>query len=381
MSWLGRRQEVKEVAEETERRLLASEGAAARCRREVGTLRAVLSQVDTAILAVDREHHRLYANPAAERLWALGPDASARVTALARLPELLAGLDEVGTQGGAWRRRLTLPDERTLEVNISALDAEAGSVILARDVSENVRLEMVRRDFIAALSHELRTPLTSIQGYAEMLRRSPEPNAATRAEFLDIVIENTGRLSRLAQDLVLLSSLETGAYPFRFEPLDATTLVPPALAVMAPLAQDFKCQLLALDFDPGVVWGDRDALHRVLLNLIENAIVHGSAADRTVPLQIELSGSRENEHYVWRVSDNGPGIGSADQPRVFERFYQVGSAHTSGPTRRQRGAGLGLAVVKHVVREHGGEVAVESRLGEGSTFLIRLPLSQNGNNL
>jgi len=212
-----------------------------RLRREATTLRTVLDHVETAILAIRRDHHRLYANPAAERLWALGPEPAGRVTSLARLPELMAGLEEVAGGGPAWRRRLLLPDERSWEVAVTPLDTQGGCVLVARDVSEGVRLETVRRDFVAALSHELRTPLTSIQGYAELLQQ-PDLAPADRAEYLDVIVQNTERLNRLAQDLVLLSSLETGAYQFRFERLPADSLAAPALAVMAPLARELHCQ-------------------------------------------------------------------------------------------------------------------------------------------
>ncbi|HVA63441.1 MAG TPA: ATP-binding protein [Terriglobales bacterium] len=348
-----------------------------RLRREATTLRTVLDHVETAILAIRRDHHRLYANPAAERLWALGPEPAGRVTSLARLPELMAGLEEVAGGGPAWRRRLLLPDERSWEVAVTPLDTQGGCVLVARDVSEGVRLETVRRDFVAALSHELRTPLTSIQGYAELLQQ-PDLAPADRAEYLDVIVQNTERLNRLAQDLVLLSSLETGAYQFRFERLPADSLAAPALAVMAPLARELHCRLELAASQPGWVYADRDALHRVLLNLLENAMVHGRAqGERAPPLKVLLSGRAEGRDYVWRVRDNGPGIAAGDQARVFERFYQVGAGHTT-PARGRRGAGLGLAVVKHVVREHGGEVAVESALGQGSTFLVRLPLVDNG---
>ncbi len=372
-----------------ERALLAAVAAAAgplledwraelhRLRRESGTLRTVLDHVEAAVLAITPDHHRLYANPAAERLWALGPDPAARVTALARLPELLAGLQQVASDGLPWRRRLLLPDERSWELVLTPLAPPGGCVLVARDVTEGVRLETVRRDFVAALSHELRTPLTSIQGYAELLQQ-PGLAPAARTEYLDIIVQNTERLNRLAQDLVLLSSLETGAYQFRFERLQAASLAPPALAVMAPLAHELGCRLALAESQPGWVFADRDAMHRVLLNLLENAMVHGRAqGERAAPLEVSLGGRREGADYVWRIHDNGPGISAGDQARVFERFYQVGAGHTAS-ARGRRGAGLGLAVVKHVVREHGGEAAVESVLGQGSTFLVRLPLVDNG---
>ncbi len=374
MSWMRRPAAVPDAAP----------ADAARQYAALASLQAVLACLDTAILVVDRELRVVAANPAADRLWALAepaPGIPARAAGLARLPEAhdavlsiaAAAPGDGAAAGGPWRRRLRAPDGRTLDIAIHRL-ATGECLIAARDVSESVRLETSRRDFVAALSHELRTPLTSIQGYAEMLQDAALP-PDLRAESLEVILQNTARLSRLAQDLVTLSSLETGAYPFRFEPLDAAALARPALAVVAPLALEHGCALHEEALEPATLRGDRDALHRVLLNLLENAILHGRppAAPGEAPA-VFLSGRREGARYVLRVRDNGPGIGSADQPRVFERFYQIGAGHTHAPGAVRRGTGLGLAVVKHIVREHGGETSLESALGQGSTFLVRLPL-------
>ncbi len=354
-----------------------------RVQAALAALQAAVACLDTAILVVDRELRVVASNPAADRLWSLAepaPGLPARATGLARLPEahdavqaMVAG--SAAAAGGGWRRRLRTPDGRTLDVAIHRLPTGEG-LVAARDVSESVRLETSRRDFVAALSHELRTPLTSIQGYAEMLQDAGLPGPL-RAESLEVILQNTARLSRLAQDLVTLSSLETGAYPFRFERLGVATLARPALAVVAPLALEHGCELREETLEPATLRGDRDALHRVLLNLLENAILHGRppAASGVTP-SVTLSGRREGGDYVLRVRDNGPGIGSADQPRVFERFYQIGVGHTHIPGAPRRGTGLGLAVVKHIVREHGGEAGLQSALGEGSTFLVRLPLQE-----
>jgi two-component system phosphate regulon sensor histidine kinase PhoR len=359
-------------------------GELGRAQAALASLQAAVACLDTAILVVDRDLHVVASNPAADRLWSLAepaPGIRPRAAGLARLPEVHGAVQTMvrgdATEGEAWRRRLRTADGRTLDIALHRLPGGEG-LVAARDVSESVRLETSRRDFVAALSHELRTPLTSIQGYAEMLQDAGLPDAL-RAESLDVILQNTARLSRLAQDLVTLSSLETGAYPFRFEPLEAAELARPALAVVAPLALEHGCELREEGLEPATLRGDRDALHRVLLNLLENAILHGRppAASGVAP-KVTLSGRREGDRYVLRVRDNGPGIGSADQPRVFERFYQIGAGHTHTLGTPRRGTGLGLAVVKHIVREHGGEAALHSALGEGSTFLVRLPLQDAG---
>lgn len=331
-------------------------------RQSTARLGAVLESVDAAVLAVDGGQVRWFSNPAADRL----------LPSLPRLPQLLQWMESVASSGEPWNSRLEMPDGRTLEVHITPLGGGprgSGSVVVARDITDRVHLETARRDFIAGVSHELRTPLTSIQGYAEMLRRSPEPEAEVRAEYLDVIARNTARLTRLARDLVTLSALETRTYPFHFEPVEAASLGAPALDVVAPLAREHGCRLALGMLGSGWLRADREALHRVLLNLLENALVHGGGGG----VAVELSGQIEGGAYVYRVRDTGAGISSSDQPRVFERFYRVdrGRASTAGG----HGSGLGLALVKHIVREHGGTVDLASALGAGTTVTVRLPLA------
>ncbi|HEY7837760.1 MAG TPA: ATP-binding protein [Terriglobales bacterium] len=335
-------------------------------RQSTARLGAVLESVDAAVLAVDAEQRRWYSNSAANRL----------LPSLPRLPQLVQWMESVASSGEPWNSRLEMPDGRTLEVHITPLGgaggggAVSGCVVVARDITDRVHLETARRDFIAGISHELRTPLTSIQGYAEMLRGSPEPEAEVRAEYLDIIVRNTARLTRLARDLVTLSSLETRTYPFHFEPVEAASLGAPALDVVAPLARERGCRLALGTLGSGWLRADREALHRVLLNLLENALVHGGGGPGVA---VELSGEIEGGAYVYRVRDTGAGISSSDQPRVFERFYRVDRSHAS--TAGGHGSGLGLALVKHIVREHGGEVELASSLGAGTTVTVRLPLA------
>ncbi|MGH9485223.1 MAG: sensor histidine kinase [Terriglobales bacterium] len=363
------------------RRSNAATGAAARSaadaqaeseglRRSAARLGAVLESVDAAVLAVDAGQRRWFSNAAADRL----------LPSLPRLPQLLQWMESVASSGEPWNSRLEMPDGRTLEVHITPLGggpgggadggAVTGSVVVARDITDRVHLETARRDFIAGISHELRTPLTSIQGYAEMLRRNPEPEAEVRAEYLDVIARNTARLTRLAHDLVTLSALETRTYPFHFEPVEAASLGAPALDVVAPLARERGCRLALGPLGSGWLCADREALHRVLLNLLENALVHGGGG---AGVAVELSGQIEGGAYVYRVRDTGAGISSSDLPRVFERFYRVDRSHAS--TAGGHGSGLGLALVKHIVREHGGTVELASALGAGTTVTVRLPLA------
>ncbi len=340
-----------------------AESAEAQTRR----LRAILESLDTALVAVDAERRVLFANAAAARLlhWGPTPAPGERIPALPRIAQLEAWAREVQTVAEPVGGRLLLPDERTLQLHLSPLPG-AGFVLLARDISAEVQLEAQRRDFIAAVSHELRTPLASIQGYTETLLDSSALAAAGQArEFLQIILANTQRLSRLAKDLVMLASLETGAYPYRFELAEAAAVAAGLGDILRPLAQERGCRLHLGPLESGQVRVDAEAWQRVLLNLLENAIVHGGRG-----AEINLSGQRQGSEYCWRVEDNGVGISWRDQARIFERFYRADRSRSRG------GSGLGLALVKHLVRDHGGNIRLESSLGQGSRFLVCLPLAE-----
>jgi two-component system phosphate regulon sensor histidine kinase PhoR len=320
-------------------------------------LEAVLRNMDAAVVEFDARLQGRFLNPAAERL----------LERLPRLPQLLVPAAAAVREGAAWQGRVELPDERTLEATITPLHgAEApGAVLVARDVTATVRLETTRRDFIAALSHELRTPLASIRGYGELLTLHADAAPGERQSWLQGMLESAERLTRLAADLTTLSSLETGTYPLRLETMEAAGLAEPVLRVMRPQALAAGATLVNGAWAPGRIRGDAAALHRLLLNLVENALRHGIDG-RGAPLRVELSGRSEGGEYLLQVRDNGAGIASSDLPRVFERFYRA-------PGRAAEGTGLGLALVKHIAQEHGGTVAVESELGRGSSFTVRLP--------
>lgn len=331
-------------------------------------LQRVLESLDTVIIAADGQRRVVYANSAASRIFHLGelPPRGKRLTTLPRIPQLLTWAQQVISSRQAVAGRITLPDERTLQAYVTPFESTPpGFVVLARDITDTISLENSRRDFIAGVSHELRTPLTSIQGYSELMMQDDEMPLDTRRQFLEIILSNTARLTKLAQDLVTLSSIETGTYPFHYQIVDARTLPGPAVDVVLPRADERQCEILLEDFEPGQVRVDPDAIHRVLLNLIDNAIVHGGSG-----IAIYLSGAVQGQDYEITVRDTGIGIGTMDQPRVFERFYRVDKSHS----RLGGGSGLGLALVKHIVREHGGHIELHSGLGKGTTFRIRLPL-------
>jgi len=333
---------------------------------------AGLDAVDAAVLILDAELRCWHANAAARPMFALPLQVKgARVPGLQRLPQLLHAAEDAVATGATWKGRLELGDGRCLRAAVSRPRGIEGCVVVARDITAAVRIETTRRDFVAALAHELRTPLTSIQGYAELL--GDEAAAEARTRHLEALQRNVERLSRLSRDLVLLASVETGEYPLRLQPLDAAEAARTALEVLAPLAREHAAALKLGSVAPGRVRADAEALQRVLLNLLENAVLHGRGALHPPPgaaLEVALSGAVRGGEYVFEVADNGAGIGTSDQARIFERFYRVDRNRSA--TGRAHGTGLGLALVKHLVEEQGGRVELESALGQGSRFRVRL---------
>jgi len=231
--------------------------------------------------------------------------------------------------------------------------------------TEVERMERSRHDLIANVSHELRTPLTSIHGYAETLAEDSSLTETQRG-FVNTILRNTERMSRMSRDLLVLAQVEAGQQPFTFDALPAREIVEAAEVSFHELAKTMNVNLQVEAIAPRAVRADADAIQQVFSNLIENALKH-SVQGRTVTI-----GSRESHDGVqFYVRDQGPGIAPEHRERIFERFYRVDSARS-----KKGGTGLGLAIAKHIVLAHGGVIRVESELGSGSTFFFILPTAR-----
>jgi two-component system, OmpR family, phosphate regulon sensor histidine kinase PhoR len=226
----------------------------------------------------------------------------------------------------------------------------------------------LQTDFVNKVSHDLRTPLTSIRMFVETLQLGRIQDPARQAEALEIIAEETARLSGLINRLLDWARMESGrrSYQLRRQPVDAA--VDAALAAFGPqllLHPAEVTRTIPTDLPP--VWVDREALTEALLNLLNNAHKY-TGPDK----KIEVSAAQEGDLVVIDVKDNGPGIPQREQKRVFDKFYRG-----SDPLQRTiEGTGLGLAMVKHIVAGHGGKVSVASELGHGARFRIALPAAE-----
>jgi len=241
-----------------------------------------------------------------------------------------------------------------------------GAYFLWRDVGRELRMAEMRSQFIASVSHELKTPLTAIRIFAETLRMDRLKDSQTKTEYLETIVNECHRLTRLLNNVLDFSKIEKGKRTYRKEPASLTEIVNAAVqATQYPLKQqDFHLNVQMEEELPDINV-DRDAIGQAILNLLSNAMKYSGESR-----QIELRVYKKDSNVVIEVSDQGIGINPAQQKRIFEKFYRVPSEQN----QRIPGTGLGLALVFHIVKAHEGHVEVRSAAGEGSTFSIHLPL-------
>lgn len=242
-----------------------------------------------------------------------------------------------------------------------------GAYLFWRDVRREVRVAEMRSQFVSSVSHELKTPLTAIRMFAEtlLMRRSTGPDI--REEYLETIVNESERLTRLLNNVLDFSKIEQGKKTYRLEPHSLGSIVQAAAKAMDyPLSQQGFELRIAIAEDVPLVAADPDAIEQAILNLLSNAMKY-SGQGRVIDVQL----TKEADRAVISVTDRGLGIPLDEQARIFEKFYRI----SSPDQERIPGTGLGLTLVDHVVKAHGGDITVRSAPGEGSTFSIVLPLT------
>jgi two-component system phosphate regulon sensor histidine kinase PhoR len=329
-------------------------------QRELETL---LNSMHDAVIAVGADRRVQWANQSMDRLVPQRTRLSAPVVETVRDPDFLRAVRSASESGKVSTARAgSILPGRTFDVTAAPMPG-GGAVAVLRDLTETERVEKTRRDFIANVSHELRTPLTSIQGYAETLLDSSSENNHSR-EFLEVIRKNATRMSRLTEDLLTLARVESGEQRFDMQPAMPGELLQDAVQSFQEVARSQGIELQVEDTARAQVSVDRDAIHQVFANLVDNALKYGASGGRIV-----LGARRSQSGIEFYVRDFGPGIPSEHLPRLFERFYRVDKARS----RESGGTGLGLAIAKHIVFAHGGTIRAESELNHGSVFLFTLP--------
>jgi two-component system phosphate regulon sensor histidine kinase PhoR len=369
---------VASALDRTARKLEESFAAVETSRRQ---LESLLNSMQEGVLAVDADGKVLWANGRMKRFASGGVRVGAAVVETLRDPNFLAAVENaLARKETSSTRATTLLFGRIFQVTAAPMplypngarmgssgsSPRSGAVAVLHDLTDVERVEKTRRDFIANVSHELRTPLTSVRGYAETLLESPAADDASTREFLDIILKNAARMTRLTDDLLVLARVESGEQRFARRPTDPADLLQDAVDTFGVAAREQGLELILEDTTHESVLADPEAIHQVLANLIGNAIAYAHEGGK-----IALGASRVEEAVEFYVRDFGPGIASEHLPRLFERFYRVDKARS----RESGGTGLGLAIVKHIVRAHDGQVRAESRLGHGSTFYFTVSLA------
>ena len=328
-------------------------------------LEAVLRSMVEGVMVLDASGHVTLANPRLQELLDVWSDPVGKTPLdLMRSDATHRALSEAAHSEEPQVCELEI-GPRTLLVHAVAVPpvGAGGCVAVFHDVSEIRRVEQVRRDFLANASHELRTPLTSIQGFATTLMQDEVPAEDAR-RFIEVISRNAERLKNLIDDLLELSQIEGRRDPLHPGEVDVGHLAQELLEDMRPRLEARSLQAaLHVEKSPHA-WGDRRAIEQVLTNLIDNAVKYSNEGGRIDVHVRDAAGRVEVE-----VADQGLGIPENEIARVFERFYRVDKARS----RALGGTGLGLAIVKHLLQAMGGDIRLESKLGQGSRFSFWLP--------
>jgi two-component system, OmpR family, phosphate regulon sensor histidine kinase PhoR len=367
------------AARAREARAARNELAEQRARREAEfkeqaqRTASLFDRMVEGLIVVDSAGKIRLANRAAAALFGFEPPATGKsVLEATRHHDVAAVVSRLDRELEVLDHELrieSLKAPRFIQVNALALrdsdGASDGAILVFHDLTRLRQLEGVRQEFVANVSHELRTPLSLIKSASETLLDGASNDPAALVRFLAIIDKHANRLALLIDDLLLLSTLDSGGLRLDRQPLPFRLTVQDAIDDLRPRALAREVKLVNRIPAALVVMADNDRMRQVMFNLIDNAIKYGRAGgSTTVDGRMLESGLIEIS-----VVDDGPGIPAESQERIFERFYRVDKARS----REQGGTGLGLAIVKHVVQAHGGEVRLESGPGKGSRFTFSLP--------
>lgn len=339
-------------------------------------LSVVMNQMQNGIIAVDQELKVILVTPVAKKLLGIiGNSEGLPISEASKDVKLDDVFNESMRQGGVYTnevaaRTATGRGHRPLRLYVSPMRNDGqvvGALAMVEDITEIRRLERVRTDFAANVSHELKTPLTSIRGFVETLEAGAIDNPPMAHKFLKIIMLETERLTRLINDILSISKLESGDDEVSIERLHLDKMAYDVADMLSIHAGEKEVTISChMNEQPVYIMGNSDRVEQMLINLVENAIKYNQPGG-SVTVQVFSNGLEANI----AISDTGIGIAEENLPRLFERFYRV----DKGRSRQMGGTGLGLAIVKHIVKSMKGEIEVHSKLGEGTEFLITLPLA------
>jgi two-component system phosphate regulon sensor histidine kinase PhoR len=344
---------------------------------------AIIYSISDAVLVTDPFDDLVLANEAAARAFDfdLAKAGRAPVDQVLKDEKVIGLIREMRQSNSASGRRIvehavkTSQGDRTFKITLSCVADKtstkpAGVVAVLHDMTKEKEVAEMKNDFVSNVSHELRTPLASIKAYIEMLIDGEADDEKTKTEFYEVIQNESNRLSRLIDNILNISRIESGLVKINKMPQSLTVILKEAIEVISPQA---KGKQIALTEQLTPVFyqtvADRDMLYQAVLNLLSNAVKY-TPEGGTITVQTEVDEAKKLVSA--RISDTGVGIPPKDLPFVFDKFYRVESNN-----RMAKGTGLGLSLVKHIVETvHHGRIFVESTQGKGSTFGFELDLAE-----
>jgi len=337
----------------------------------------VLDSLADGLIVLDKEQQVLRCNPAAELLLEVKESELVGCRAADVLPELGSVANAAGAPRalGQVTREVTVSrgdTEMTLQVTASPVSGadghNIGSVLVVRDASQQRAERQARNEFVATVTHELRAPLTNIRSYVELLTDPDQDSPELRKEFFNVVSSESERLSNLISNLLNISKIEEGGYVLQRSPTKTRKLLQESIESVSSQAQSKNTHLQAdLPDKLPELEVDKDMIRVVLMNLLSNGLKYTEAGGSVI-VSAEETGDELRVH----VTDTGCGIAQEDLPKVFDKFFRGRSA-----ARHATGSGLGLAVSRQIARLHGGDLYVQSQIGEGTRVTLALPTKPN----
>lgn len=339
--------------------------------QEKEQLSNILTSMTDVVITFNKDFTVLVSNPQADQLFQKWYANNVDRNSKHLPPELYQMLEHVFEEEEELKVELDIQG-MYVSVSITLLyskNSVRGAVVVLRDMTEQHRLDKMRSDFIANVSHELRTPISMLQGYSEAIIDDVVTTEEDRLEMIRIIYDESKRMGRLVTELLDLARLESGYLSIH---KGEVAVIPTFERITLKFDQIAKEKNINLRFEhtlqePFILEIDEDRIEQVLTNLIDNALRH-TLEEGTVLVRL----TKSIQELIVEVSDTGHGIPKEDLQFVFERFYKADKARTRGKS----GTGLGLAIAKNIVERHDGKIAVDSEVGVGTTFTIRLPMNK-----
>ncbi len=333
--------------------------------REKSKLEAIVNYMEDGLVAINSEGKVIHFNPKALNMLTVDGVFDENL-----IGDLLSIYSSGRINGGNGSKSITY-NSRIIRVNfapfLDELSNKVGVVFVFQDITEEERLENMRREFVANVSHELKTPLTSIKSYTETLLEGSVEDEDMQKVFLNVVNTEADRMTRLVRDLLELSNFDSNVIRLSVEKHSMRDIIRNCI-LKVKITADQKNQKLVTRFHDEIDWVevDYDKVEQLVLNILSNAIKYSDADAEVV---IEVRAGFDEKHYELVISDSGIGIPEEDIDRIFDRFYRVDKARS----RALGGTGLGLSIAREIVEAHGGRIRIDSQLGEGTKVTIALP--------